>query len=246
MVRFPFWVARSNFLTRKHRSRLLDCANRTIISIFIIFPLFACIRWFYHIWQSFDIINLTFYSVKTKGNNDRNNLIHCLRIESVIVSFSWHTGLISLSVLVLSFIKSLPFLDPLPSSFLTFTSTSDHYVINKHPHLVLSTHLWAIALLLLQLIRIDLSFLISSNISVTLVIPSPCQIVGFALLWLIWSILSNCTEWVIVMCVLTSVGRELLLRLLHYKALDSWMLWLVWSIWLLYQMGYLFLESIVY
>ena len=143
MVRFPFWVARSIFQPRKHWSRLLDCVNRTIITIFIIFfPLFACIKWFYHIWQFIHIINFTFYSVKTRGNNDRNNLIYCLSIESVIVSFSWHTGLISLSVLVLSFINSLPFLDPSPSSFSYLTSTSDHYVITNHPHLVLSTHLW--------------------------------------------------------------------------------------------------------
>ena len=142
MVRFPIWVARSIFQPRKHWSRLLDCVNRTIITIFIIFPLFACIRWFYHIWQFIDIINFTFYSVKTKGNNDRNNLAHCLSIESVIVSFLWHTGLISLSVLVLSFINSLPFLDPSPLSFSYLTSTSDHYVINNHPHLVLSSHLW--------------------------------------------------------------------------------------------------------
>ena len=40
-------------------------------------------------------------------------------------------------------------------------------------------------LLLLQLIWIDHSFL---TLYVTLVIPSPCQIVGLALLWLIWSI----------------------------------------------------------
>ena len=68
-----------------------------------------------------------------------------------------------------------------------------------------------IALLLLQLIRIDLSF---PPISVTLVISSPCQIVGFALLWLILVCFINCTEWVIVMCVLTSVGRKLLLNII--------------------------------
>ena len=66
MVRFPFRVARSNFLTRKHRSRLLDCVNPTIITIFIIFPLFACIGWFYHIWQFIDIINLTYIQLKPR------------------------------------------------------------------------------------------------------------------------------------------------------------------------------------
>ena len=59
------------------------------------------------------------------------------------------------------------------------------------------------ALLLLQLIHIDHSFL---AIFVTLVIPSPCQIVGLASLWLIWSI-SLIVLWVIVMCV-SDICRE--------------------------------------
>ena len=67
------------------------------------------------------------------------------------------------------------------------------------------------ALLLLQLICIDHSFL---TLYVTLVIPSPCQIVGLTLLWLIWSI-SLIVLWVIVMCV-SDVCQE---RIAYYISL---------------------------
>ena len=76
-------------------------------------------------------------------------------------------------------------------------------MINKYHHFGPFVSSVTMALLLLQLICIDHSFL---RIFVTLVIPSPCQIVGLASLWLIWSI-SLIVLWVIVMYV-SDICRE--------------------------------------